>query len=292
MWWMGAFYAVYLVFLLVEVWSMFTDHPRVHRYACLASSCTPSSRRRRSGSLRRGVLADVLVRHVHTDHDARHGAPRRLRAARDRLQHSSSASSWRASSAPSGSPSRPSGILLAVGLVGSLVFAGRAVFDGLTSDDGAFHAATPPWSADRWPSRSGVASPSASPCRCCSSRCLAPARSSAPGSPAWPSRCLRRSVALRDRWADHPDDGRRRGRVGRVCRVRAEPCRDQHRHRALAFVAFVYTLAERYLDLREADIHFGFHVPDVPGALRRQLAARHAAKAASEVSEEPVGGGA
>ena len=40
MWWMGAFYAVYLVFLLVEVWSMFTGHDQIHRYACLASSCT------------------------------------------------------------------------------------------------------------------------------------------------------------------------------------------------------------------------------------------------------------
>ncbi|HEX5147448.1 MAG TPA: NrfD/PsrC family molybdoenzyme membrane anchor subunit, partial [Candidatus Limnocylindrales bacterium] len=40
MWWMGVFYGVYLVFLLVEVWSMFFNHHAIHRYACLASSCT------------------------------------------------------------------------------------------------------------------------------------------------------------------------------------------------------------------------------------------------------------
>jgi molybdopterin-containing oxidoreductase family membrane subunit len=34
MWWMGVFYGLYLVVLLVEVWSMFTDHPRIHQYAC------------------------------------------------------------------------------------------------------------------------------------------------------------------------------------------------------------------------------------------------------------------
>ena len=38
MWWMGAVYGVYLCFLLVEVWSMFTGHPRIHRVACICSS--------------------------------------------------------------------------------------------------------------------------------------------------------------------------------------------------------------------------------------------------------------
>ncbi len=34
MWWMGVFYGIYLCFLLTEVWSMFTDHPRIHQWAC------------------------------------------------------------------------------------------------------------------------------------------------------------------------------------------------------------------------------------------------------------------
>ena len=39
MWWMGVFYGGYLMFLLVEVWSMFFGHPRIHQVACVASSC-------------------------------------------------------------------------------------------------------------------------------------------------------------------------------------------------------------------------------------------------------------
>lgn len=34
MWWMGVVYAGYFAILLVEVWSMFTDHLRIHRLAC------------------------------------------------------------------------------------------------------------------------------------------------------------------------------------------------------------------------------------------------------------------
>lgn len=38
MWWMGVFYGAYLVVLIVEVWSMFTDHPKIHQYACTIAS--------------------------------------------------------------------------------------------------------------------------------------------------------------------------------------------------------------------------------------------------------------
>jgi molybdopterin-containing oxidoreductase family membrane subunit len=40
MWWMGVFYGGYLMFLLVECWSIFWVHPRIHRWACIASSAT------------------------------------------------------------------------------------------------------------------------------------------------------------------------------------------------------------------------------------------------------------
>ena len=43
---------------------------------------------------------------------------------------------------------------------------------------------------------------------------------------------------------------------------------------AFAFIAFVYTLAERYLDLREADMHKAFQLPDVVGRARGWVAAR------------------
>lgn len=39
MWWMGVFYGTYLCFLLTEVWSMFFGHPRIHQAACVLSSC-------------------------------------------------------------------------------------------------------------------------------------------------------------------------------------------------------------------------------------------------------------
>ena len=40
MWWMGVFYGTYLVFLVTEVWSMFTGHWQIHRFACVLSSIT------------------------------------------------------------------------------------------------------------------------------------------------------------------------------------------------------------------------------------------------------------
>ncbi len=40
MWWMGVCYGVYLVFLITEVGSMFTGHRRLHRAACVLSSIT------------------------------------------------------------------------------------------------------------------------------------------------------------------------------------------------------------------------------------------------------------
>jgi Ni/Fe-hydrogenase subunit HybB-like protein len=40
MWWMGVFYGIYLVFLGIEVWSIFSNHWGIHRYACMLSSIT------------------------------------------------------------------------------------------------------------------------------------------------------------------------------------------------------------------------------------------------------------
>ena len=47
MWWMGVFYGGYLVVLIVEVWTLFTNHPQIHKYACTAASgigiCAPTT---------------------------------------------------------------------------------------------------------------------------------------------------------------------------------------------------------------------------------------------------------
>jgi molybdopterin-containing oxidoreductase family membrane subunit len=40
MWWMGVFYGVYLLFLMVEVWSIFAGRWQIHRIACVLSSIT------------------------------------------------------------------------------------------------------------------------------------------------------------------------------------------------------------------------------------------------------------
>jgi Ni/Fe-hydrogenase subunit HybB-like protein len=39
MWWMGVFYGAYLGVLVVEVWTLFSNHPQVHKYACTAAAC-------------------------------------------------------------------------------------------------------------------------------------------------------------------------------------------------------------------------------------------------------------
>ena len=39
MWWMGVFYGAYLVVLLVEVWGMFTPHPVIHAWSCATAAC-------------------------------------------------------------------------------------------------------------------------------------------------------------------------------------------------------------------------------------------------------------
>jgi Ni/Fe-hydrogenase subunit HybB-like protein len=38
MWWMGVFYGTYLVVLIIETWTLFTDHPALHKYACTAGA--------------------------------------------------------------------------------------------------------------------------------------------------------------------------------------------------------------------------------------------------------------
>ncbi|MEO5963927.1 MAG: NrfD/PsrC family molybdoenzyme membrane anchor subunit [Candidatus Limnocylindrales bacterium] len=47
MWWMGVFYGAYLVVLLVEVWSMFTPHPKIHQWSCTLAAaiaiCAPTT---------------------------------------------------------------------------------------------------------------------------------------------------------------------------------------------------------------------------------------------------------
>src|SRR3974377_871822 len=39
MWWMGVFSGAYLVVLIGEVWTLFSNHPHIHKYACTGAAC-------------------------------------------------------------------------------------------------------------------------------------------------------------------------------------------------------------------------------------------------------------
>lgn len=45
MWWMGVFYGGYLMILIVEVWTLWSNHPQIHKYACTGAAiigiCAP-----------------------------------------------------------------------------------------------------------------------------------------------------------------------------------------------------------------------------------------------------------
>ena len=59
---------------------------------------------------------------------------------------------------------------------------------------------------------------------------------------------------------------------------------------AFAFVAFVYTLAERYLDLREGDVHVSFHLPGFIATARDRLLPRQPALEPLDQADAAVGG--
>ena len=298
MWWMGAFYAAYLVFLLIEVWSMFFGHDDVHRYACLASSCTavlaPSTlgavfgvlfargfwyglftpiamlvTALLAGSALLGMVFYFVVRFELAGFER--GRTLAIPAIR---------------------------ILLAVALVGSLVLLGRGLLVGLTSEDLALHGGTmallsgplaiPFWirlvgglaiplvlivlPATRTVSGTGIAAGLAFVGVIVDRLLFVSAGQIIPTTAV--------GGVVSDPYVAYTPS------LVEISIVLA----------AFAFVAFVYTLAERYLDLREAEVHMGFHLPRVvataPERLRTRWAARRVAPAPTpaDAVEETVGG--
>ena len=298
MWWMGAFYAAYLVFLLIEVWSMFFGHDDVHRYACLASSCTavlaPSTlgavfgvlfargfwyglftpiamlvTALLAGSALLGMVFYFVVRFELAGFER--GRTLAIPAIR---------------------------ILLAVALVGSLVLLGRGLLVGLTSEDLALHGGTmallsgplaiPFWirlvgglaiplvlivlPATRTVSGTGIAAGLAFVGVIVDRLLFVSAGQIIPTTAV--------GGVVSDPYVAYTPS------IVEISIVLA----------AFAFVAFVYTLAERYLDLREAEVHMGFHLPRVvataPERLRTRWAARRVAPAPTpaDAVEETVCG--
>jgi molybdopterin-containing oxidoreductase family membrane subunit len=292
MWWMGAFYAVYLVFLLVEVWSMFTGHDQVHRYACLASSITavlaPSTlgavfgmvlarsywyglftpitmlvTALLAGSALLGIVFFFVVRFRLA------GFERGRRVAMPSVR-----------------------ILLAVGLVGSLVLLGRDLLTGLTSADVAYHAATMalltgPLAVPFWIRLvAGLALPLvllALP------RTRTVAGTGAAAALAFAGVIIDRTLFVN---AGQIVSTTAVGGVVSQTYVPYTPSLVEISIvvGAFALVAFMYTLAERYLDMREAEAHAGFHLPHVLRATAERLAKRGSiARAAAPAGEIPGG---
>jgi len=292
MWWMGLFYAVYLVFLLVEVVSMFTGRDNIHRYACLASSCTavlaPATlgavfgvvyahtywyglftpiamlaTALLAGSALLGIVFYFVVRFDLA------GFERGRRLAFPAIR-----------------------ILLSVALVGSLLLLGRGLLAGLTSDDVALHGGTmalvggplaiPFWArlfgglaipliliavpATRTVAGTGIAAGLAFVGVIVDRLLFVTAGQIIPTTTV--------GGVVSDTYVPYTPS------LVEISIVLA----------AFAFVAFMYTLAERYLDLRESEVHIGFHLPDVAGMARERLAARRTAGEPVEPTGETAGG--
>jgi molybdopterin-containing oxidoreductase family membrane subunit len=292
MWWMGAFYAAYLVFLLVEVWSMFTGHDHVHRFACLASSITavlaPSTLGAVFGVLFArtywyglftplSMLVTALLAgsallgivFVFVSHFQLAGYERGRRLAIPAIR-----------------------ILLAIGLVGSLALLGRGVLAGLGSADAQLHGATMallsgPLAAPFWVRLLGglvvplvlLAVP----------RTRTVAGTGLAAGLAFVGVIVDRLLFV---VAGQVMPMTSAGGVVSVPYVAYTPSLVEISIvvGAFAFVAFVYTLAERYLDLREAEVHIGFHVPVFVTAACKRLAIGRRGRPMLEATGEPTGG--
>ena len=296
MWWMGAFYAAYLVFLMVEVWSMFSGHDHIHRYACLASSCTAifapatlgavfgviAARPYWSGAftpitmvvtalVAGSALLGIVFYVVSRLQLAGFERGRRLAVPAVRL-------------------------LLAVGLVGSLLLLARQLLAGVTSEDAAFRVTTMalldgPLAVPFWVRLvGGLVIPLA---------LLALPRTRTIGGTAVAAALAFVGVVIDrlffvmagqlvpTRVIGGPASGASAVYTPSLVEIGIVVA-------AFAFVAFMYTLAERYLDLREAEVHVAFHLPNFVVAPGRRLATRlvtrlAARRATHEVAPEPLG---
>lgn len=292
MWWMGAFYAAYLVFLLVEVWSLFLHHDNVHRYACLASSCTAVFAPATLGAVfgvvlsrsywyglftpitmlvtallaGSAVLGIVFAGVVHFELA---GVERARRLAMPAIR-----------------------ILLAVALIGSIVFLVRSLFSGLTSDDLQLHGATlalvtGPLAVGFW-------------LRVVGGLLLPLVLIGLPATRTVAGTGLAAGLVLVGVFIDRllfvvggqliPTNAV--GGVVSVDYVAYTPSLVEISIvvAAFAFIAFVYTLAERYLDMSESEVHLGFHLPARVIALRTGLAVRRSEPVAVDLADQPTGG--
>lgn len=264
MWWMGVFYGAYLCVLLVEVWSMFTDHPRIHQYACTCAACIAILAPATLGAVF-GVLAAKPFWHgpftpVLMVASAFLAGTSLLGIAFYAVHRLGLDGVERATRL--GIPSIR--LLLTVGLGLVAVLVGREVIAGLTSTERGLREATDallfgPLAWQFWGLRValGLAVPLA--------LVLLPRTRTPGGVFAAAGLALAGVFVDRMTFVYGGEIAPTTTAVGHVSYPYASygpsPVEIAIIAGAVAFVAFAYTLAERYLDMGETDVHLGFSIP-------------------------------
>jgi Ni/Fe-hydrogenase subunit HybB-like protein len=274
MWWMGVCYGAYLAILCVEVWSLFWPHERIHQAACTAAMCMAIAAPMTLG-LVFGVLANrplwygpftpaLMVSSAFLAGTSLLGIVFAL-VARLRL---SGAGRARSLAIPS------IRLLLTIGLVVVSALVVRAVVAGVLGEARGEAAAiravvAGPLAWQFWAGRVllGLVVPLA--------LVLLPATRTARGLG------LAAVLSLIGVFVDRLVlvDGGQIAPYTAVSGVVSGPYASYAPTAvevlivagAVALVAFLYTLAERYLDLSESDIHRGFFIPMLAGRLRDRL---------------------
>jgi Ni/Fe-hydrogenase subunit HybB-like protein len=290
MWWMGVFYGIYLCVLVVEVWSMFTNHPRIHQVTCTMAACTAIVAPATLGAVF-GVLvarpfwhgpftAILMVVSAFLSGTALLGvvfyAVHRLRLAGAERAASLAIPAIRT--------------LLGIGLVAVALLVARQVVAGLTSDIASFRAATDALVAGplAWQFWGRVVLGLAVPLLLLA----LPATRTPTGT--FVAALLAIVGVFVDRMtfvaAGQIAPTSAAGNVAAPFTTYSpSPVEIAIVLGALAFVALAYTLAERYLDLAEADAHAAVRLP-VPSLdrIKALLSPRRRAVAETAVAPAPV----
>ena len=264
MWWMGVFYASYLVVLLVEVWSMFSDHPKVHQWACTIAACIAILAPTTLGAVFGVIGAKPLWHGIFTPIlmvSSAFLAGTSLLGIVFYAVHRLHLADWE-KAGPVALPSVR--LLLAVGLALVSALIVRQVVAGLTSDEPGLRPATialvsGPLAAQFWGTRVilGLALPAV--------LLALPMTRTPAGTVAASGLALLGVFFDRMLFVSAGQVVPRTTAAGTVSYPYAEyspsPVEIAIMLGAIAFVALIYTLAERYLDMGEGDVHVAWTFP-------------------------------
>ncbi len=264
MWWMGVFYGAYLCVLLVEVWSMFTDHPKIHQYACTTAAGIAILAPATLGAVF-GVIAAKPFWHgpftvVLMVASAFLAGTALLGIVFYAVQRFGLEGAERAASVAIPSIR----LLLTVGLVLVSLLVGRQVIAGLIGTERGLREATEallfgPMAWQFWGIRiaAGLAVPLA--------LVLLPRTRTARGMLAAAGLALVGVFVDRMTFVSGGQIAPTTTAAGTVSYPYASytpsPVEIAIIAGAIALLAFAYTLIERYVDMSDSDVHFGFSLP-------------------------------